>query len=71
MAMRRGILALVLVGLSSCATTTETWIPPAGKSELQAKRDQAECERYVAKTSATDINTCMESLGYKKQAQGR
>lgn len=67
MAMRRGILALVLVGLSSCATTSETWIPPADKSELQAKRDQAECERYVAKTSATEISTCMGSLGYKKQ----
>ena len=71
MAMRRGILVLVLVGLSSCATTSEMWIPPAGKSELQAKRDQAECERYVTKTSATDINTCMESLGYKKPAQSR
>ena len=67
MAMRRGILALVLVGLSSCATTTETWIPPTDKSELQAKRDQTECERYVAKTSATETSTCMESLGYKKQ----
>ena len=66
MTMRRGILALVLVGLSGCATTV-TWIPPADKSELQAKRDQAECERYVAKTSATETSTCMESLGYKKQ----
>ncbi len=62
-------IALFMV-LSGCSTT-ETWVPPAGKSELQAKRDQAECERYVTKTSATDINTCMESLGYKKQAQSR
>jgi len=63
------LIALFMV-LNGCSTT-ETWIPPAGKSELQAKRDQAECERYVTKTSATDINTCMESLGYKKQAQSR
>jgi hypothetical protein len=64
------ILVALFMALSGCSTT-ETWISPAGKSELQAKRDQAECERYVTKTSATDINTCMESLGYKKQAQGR
>jgi hypothetical protein len=64
------LIALLFMVLSGCSTT-ETWIPPAGKSELQAKRDQAECERYVTKTSATDINTCMESLGYKKQAQNR
>ena len=63
------LIALFMV-LSGCSTT-DTWIPPAGKSELQAKRDQAECERYVTKTSATDVNTCMESLGYKKQAPSR
>jgi hypothetical protein len=61
------LMAILLVGLSACATTSETWIPPAGKSELQAKRDKAECEKYVARTSETDVNKCMEKLGYKKQ----
>jgi hypothetical protein len=60
------LVGILLVGLSGCATT-ETWVPPAGKSELQAKRDKAECEKYVARTSETDVNKCMEALGYKKQ----
>lgn len=69
--MRTAILVFLLMGLSSCATT-QTWIPPAGKSELQAKRDQTECERYVARTSETDIDKCMEALGYtKRPREGR
>ena len=65
--MRRLFPAILLVGLIGCATTAETWVPPAGKSELQAKRDKAECEQYVARTYETDVNKCMEALGYKKQ----
>lgn len=65
--MRTLLVGILLVGLSGCATPRETWIPPAGKSELQAKRDQGECEKYVARTSETDVSKCMEKLGYKKQ----
>ncbi|HEY3196583.1 MAG TPA: hypothetical protein VGJ57_01120 [Nitrospirales bacterium] len=59
------LVGILLVALSGCAT--ETWVPPADKSELQAKRDTAECEKYVARTSETDVSKCMEKLGYKKQ----
>src|SRR5688572_16961814 len=52
--MRTLLVGILLVGLSGCATTSETWVPPAGKSELQAKRDKAECEQYVARTHETD-----------------
>jgi hypothetical protein len=65
--MHRLLVAIVLAGLTGCATT-ETWVPPVSKSELQAKRDTAECKQYVARTSETDVNKCMEALGYKKQA---
>jgi hypothetical protein len=64
--MRTLLVGILLAG-SGCATTPETWIPPAGKSELQAKRDQAECEKYATRSYETDANKCMESLGYKKQ----
>ena len=60
------LVSMLLLVLSGCATT-ETWIPPADKSDLQAKRDKAECEQYVARTHETDVNKCMETLGYKKQ----
>ena len=60
------LVGILLIGLSGCATT-ETWVPPADKSELQAKRDTTECEKYVARTSETDVNKCMAALGYKKQ----
>ena len=60
------LVGILLVGLSGCATT-ETCVPPADKSDLQAKRDKAECEQYVARTHETDVNKCMETLGYKKQ----
>lgn len=65
--MRALLVGILSVGLSGCATTADTWVPPAGKSELQAKRDKAECEKYVARTYETDVNKCMEGLGYKKQ----
>lgn len=65
--MRTLLMGILLVGMTGCATTAETWVPPAGKSELQAKRDKTECEQYVARTSETDLNKCMEALGYKKQ----
>jgi hypothetical protein len=64
--MQRWLWISLLVGLSACATS-ETWIPPADRSDLQVQRDLAECERYVARTAETDINTCMEKMGYKKK----
>ena len=64
--MRTFLVGILLMGLSGCASTGETWVPPEGKSELQAKRDKAECEKYVARTSETDVGKCMEKLGYKK-----
>ena len=64
--MQRWILISMLVGLGACATP-DTWIPPADRSELQAQRDQAECERYVTRTAETDVSTCMEKMGYKKK----
>ena len=66
--MRTLLVGILLVGLGGCTTTAETWAPPAGKSELQARRDKTECEKYVARTSETDVSKCMEALGYKKQA---
>lgn len=64
--MHRWIWISLLVGLCACAPR-ETWIAPSDRSELQADRDLAECERYVTRTAETDVNTCMEKMGYKKK----
>ena len=74
--MRRIAYLVFSVLVCGCAGTTDIsqpepassdavsqWVPPAGRTELQVKRDRSECQ--LRGVSGADM--CLQSLGYSKK----